>query len=134
MFLLNQRYRCCPCSVMEFTSHYVPIKSASEPIELNTGVLFTSHYVPIKSSSSLFNAAKTHSFTSHYVPIKSFNLAYAPCCHKIFTSHYVPIKSIVFRKMLQTFYYLHPIMFLLNLKIIHRYRKTILIYIPLCSY
>ena len=34
-------------------------------------ILFTSHYVPIKSATLRHNVTKLHLFTSHYVPIKS---------------------------------------------------------------
>ena len=78
---------------------------------------FTSHYVPIKSMYRGRKVIAIFEFTSHYVPIKS-NL-----------THYLVIYKVV---------YLHPIMFLLNLKIFCKLSTSFVIftshYVPIKSF
>ena len=49
MFLLNRKTFKALFPVLEFTSHYVPIKSEESAKKSESWAVFTSHYVPIKS-------------------------------------------------------------------------------------
>ena len=117
MFLLNPKALLFVFLInINFTSHYVPIKSCHCLPMMPICFLFTSHYVPIKSDHGTLYNFKTLFFTSHYVPIKSILSPRSVFCHTslhpimfllnlfhcqiicfcriCFTSHYVPIKSI----------------------------------------
>ena len=95
---------------------------------------FTSHYVPIKSASSRRYFYVTRTFTSHYVPIKSqFN-----DCKILALASLHPIMFLLNLEWiaeLNSFdISLHPIMFLLNRKFSEIMNNTRWLYIPLCSY
>ena len=72
MFLLNHSPTTPPVEKPRcFTSHYVPIKSATAYVKTINAAIFTSHYVPIKSATAYVKTINAAIFTSHYVPIKS---------------------------------------------------------------
>ena len=78
MFLLNHSPTTPPVEKPRcFTSHYVPIKSATAYVKTINAAIFTSHYVPIKSATAYVKTINAAIFTSHYVPIKSMALYYS---------------------------------------------------------
>ena len=114
MYLLNRCDAYIAMNMIEFTFHYVSIKSTRRWMHERNRHIFTFHYVSIKSTTSVITGGLTLTFTFHYVSIKSVlasnNVAVIAYLHSTmyllnrvstqtiyhiekFTFHYVSIKS-----------------------------------------
>ena len=71
MYLLNPIHIVYYVCLLEFTFHYVSIKSRNRAKTTTWLIIFTFHYVSIKSFKTKGIEAITGEFTFHYVSIKS---------------------------------------------------------------
>ena len=135
MYLLNHEGFTVWITPMEFTFHYVSIKSIRSLWSHRTDwSRFTFHYVSIKSTNLLrlnWCLEDLHS-TMYLLNLMIFSRPHVNS--KLFTFHYVSIKSHIRELDVRFFLNLHSTMYLLNRGLSCAENCTWRIYIPLCIY
>ena len=93
MYLLKHATGAPTNSIIEFTFHYVSIKTKFNDINIIVAFVFTFHYVSIKTMKILFFTLYLLHLHSTMYLLKHNNPTTIQCYSAKFTFHYVSIKT-----------------------------------------